>query len=161
MVGKDTIAFPSSHTKNSRQHTFPTGAMAAKVIGGPYERDENIFPALGKTTPFNGHSPHKHKLDKRCGVGEWPLHDLRRAFATGLASLGVQIPVIERFLNHISSSFGRIVGVYQRYGFMSEMRNAITLWEEHISRLTERLITAVNAQIGISISYAGSFTIRL
>jgi integrase len=135
MVGKDTITFPASHTKNSKRHTFPIGQLAIEVIGGPFDQDESVFPALGKDTPFNGHSPCKRRLDKRCGIEGWTLHDLRRTFATGLASLGVQIPVIERLLNHISGSFGGIVGVYQRYDFMPEMREAIARWELHIQKL--------------------------
>jgi integrase len=138
MVGNETIIFPSAHTKNSRQHIFPIGPMAVEIIGGPYKRNENVFPALGKTTPFNGHSPCKRRLDKRCGVEEWTLHDLRRTFATGLASLGVQIPVIERLLNHISGSFGGIVGIYQRYDFMPEMRAAISKWETYVRQLVNR-----------------------
>jgi integrase len=80
--------------------------------------------ASGKITPFNGYSTGKPKLDKRCGVTGWTLHDLRRTFASGLAAQGVQLPVIERLLNHVSGSFGGIVGVYQRYDFMPEMRDA-------------------------------------
>jgi integrase len=135
MIGSTTITFPSVHTKNKRQHTFPVGALARELIGGPYDTNEFVFRGLGRKTPFNGHSPCKRRLDKRCGVEGWTLHDLRRTFATGLASLGVQIPVIERLLNHISGSFGGIVGVYQRYDFMPEMREAITKWELHIQKL--------------------------
>ncbi len=60
---------------------------------------------------------------------------LRRTFASGLASLGVQLPVIERLLNHVSGSFGGIVGVYQRYDFMPEMRAAVGRWEQHVHDL--------------------------
>ena len=49
--------------------------------------------------------------------------------------LGVSIPVIERLLNHISGSFGGIVGVYQRYDYLPEMRDAMARWENHISIL--------------------------
>ena len=135
MVRRDTITFPASHTKNSRTHTFPLGGMAADIIGGPHESDAYVFLALGKETPFNGHSPCKRKLDKRCGVEAWTLHDLRRTFASGLASLGVAMPVIERLLNHVSGSFGGIVGVYQRYDFMPEMREAMSAWEGYLDQL--------------------------
>jgi integrase len=109
--------------------------MAAKIIGGPHESEAYIFLALGKETAFNGHSPCKRRLDERCGVEAWALHDLRRTFASGLASLGVALPVIERLLNHVSGSFGGIVGVYQRYDFMPEMRDALARWEEHVRRI--------------------------
>ena len=93
------------------------------------------FPALGKTTPFNGYSKCKPKLERRCGVSNWTLHDLRRTFASGLASIGVALPVVERLLNHVSGSFGGIVGVYQRYDFFPEMQDAMSHWEKHLQRL--------------------------
>ena len=65
----------------------------------------------------------------------WVLHGLRRTFASGLASIGVSIPVIERLLNHISGSFAGIVGVYQRCEFMPVMHDAITRWGEHVHEL--------------------------
>ena len=135
MVGKDTITLPAWLAKNSRQHTFPLGCMANAFLTPRRPSDALFFPALGKTTPFNGWSKCKPKLEKRCGVYDWTLHDLRRTFASGLASIGVQLPVIERLLNHISGSFGGIVGVYQHYDFFPEMQDAITLWEEHIHKL--------------------------
>jgi len=131
----DTITLPSWLAKNSREHTFPLGSMAKAIIGVPQEKDACVFPALGRKTPFNGHSPCKRKLDKRCGVSDWTLHDIRRTFATGLASLGVGIPVVERLLNHVSGSFAGIVGVYQRYDFMPEMRKAVEAWEAHVLKL--------------------------
>jgi integrase len=97
-----------------------------------------IFPArnTGGKRPFNGYSKSKPKIDELSEVRDWTLHDLRRTYASGLASLGVALPVIERLLNHVSGSFGGIVGVYQRYDFMPEMRDATAQWEEHVLRLT-------------------------
>lgn len=137
MVGDNTITLPSWLTKNSRQHTFPLGSMARVILNPPLSADTHFFPALGKTTPFCGFSKCKAALDRRSGVSDWTLHDLRRTFASGLASIGVQIPVIERLLNHISGSFAGIVGVYQRYDYMPEMRDAIGRWERHVQRLVE------------------------
>jgi len=136
MVGKDAITLPSSLTKNSRQHTIPLGTLARSFVTGPRNREALLFPALGKATLFKGFSPCKRRLDARSGVSGWTLHDLRRTFATGLASIGVSLPVIERLLNHVSGSFSGIVGVYQRYDFLPEMRDAITQWEEHMQELT-------------------------
>jgi integrase len=135
MVGPDTITLPSWLAKNSRTHPFPLGDLARDILGPTRPAGVCYFPALGKSTPFNGHSPCKRRLDKRCGVMDWRLHDLRRTFASGLASIGVQLPVIERQLNHISGSFGGIVGVYQRYNFMPEMRQAIARWEARVLEL--------------------------
>jgi integrase len=135
MVGDNAITLPSWLTKNSRRHIFPLGNMAKQILNPPWPSDAYFFPALGKTTPFCGWSKSKSRIEKQSGTSGWTLHDLRRTFASGLASIGVSIPVIERLLNHVSGSFGGIVGVYQRYDFMPEMRDAITRWEEHIQKL--------------------------
>jgi hypothetical protein len=52
-----------------------------------------------------------------------------------MAALGVQLPVIEKLLNHVSGSFGGIVAVYQRHNFMPEMRDAIEKWEAHLGKI--------------------------
>ena len=135
MIGTDTITFPSDHTKNGRQHVLPLGVIAKEVLGRARPPDVLYFPARGRKTPFNGFSKGKAQLDERCGFSDWTVHDLRRTFASGLASLGVQLPVIERLLNHVSGSFGGIVSVYQRYDFMPEMRTAIGRWEAHVGGL--------------------------
>jgi len=135
MVGDDTITLPAAHTKNSRQHVIPLGAIAKATLGLSRPTAALYFQARGKKTPFNSFSKGKHHLDKRCGFSDWTIHDLRRTFASGLASIGVQLPVIERLLNHVSGSFGGIVSVYQRYDFLPEMRVAIARWEQHVATL--------------------------
>ena len=132
MTGEGTVALPPWLTKNKREHIFPLGPLAASVLTAHPAPDAYFFLAAGKSTPFNGHSACKAKLDHRSGVSDWTLHDLRRTFASGLAALCVSLPVIERLLNHVSGSFGGIVGVYQRYDFFPEMQEAITRWEQHV-----------------------------
>jgi integrase len=135
MIGADTITLPSEYAKNGRLHVIPLGTMAASILGRQRLPKTLYVPARGKSTPFNGFSKTKRELDERCGISDWTLHDLRRTFASGLAALGVPLHVIERLLNHVSGSFGGIVGVYQRYNFMPEMRHAIELWEAHVADL--------------------------
>jgi len=135
MIGADTITLPSQNTKNGRLHVIPLGTMAASILGRQRLAKTLYFPARGKTTPFNGFSKAKRELDERCGISDWTLHDLRRTFASGLAAQGVRLHVIERLLNHVSGSFGGIVGVYQRYNFLPEMRKAIEQWEAYVADL--------------------------
>ena len=65
----------------------------------------------------------------------WTFHDLRRTMASGMARLGVSLPVIEKILNHSGGSFRGIVGVYQRHSFADEKRAALDLWGAHVARL--------------------------
>jgi hypothetical protein len=52
-----------------------------------------------------------------------------------MAKLGVRLEVTEKILNHVSGSTGGIVGVYMKYNFESEMRDAIHRWEAHLSKI--------------------------
>jgi integrase len=138
-ISSGTITLPSEITKNGREHTFPIGKLAASVLQSSIEASDGhyLFPARGRSgTSFNGWSKSKAALDRLSGVGDWTLHDLRRTFASNLAALGVQLPVIEKLLNHVSGSFGGIVSVYQRHNFMPEMRDAMQRWEARLVTIT-------------------------
>ncbi|MCC3246412.1 site-specific integrase [Methylocystis sp. WRRC1] len=142
--GERTITLPSSLTKNKRPHTFPYGALAASILENTPRIGDFVFPASrehvrGKPTVFfNGWGKCKESLDRTCGVSDWTLHDLRRTFATNMAALGVRIEVTEKLLNHVSGSFGGIVGVYQRHNYLDEMRQAIDAWEARLTALLSR-----------------------
>ncbi len=114
------------------KRTFPIGPVTKSLLGPPRPDDACYFPALGLTSHFDGFSKRKPKLERRCGVSDWTIHDLRRTFVSGLSSIGIQLAVIERLVNHVSGSFGGIVSVYQHYDFLPEMREAMLRWEEHI-----------------------------
>ena len=51
--------------------------------------------------------------------------------------LGVRLEVIEAVLGHVSGSRAGIVGVYQKYEFAKEAREALDLWGEHVQRLLD------------------------
>ncbi len=115
------LTFPAPSMKSNRIHAIPLGKLAASLLGTP-------------TVSYA--SKYKAKLDRLSGVTYWTLHDIRRAFASGLASLGVALPVIERLLAHRSGSFAGIVGVYQHYSFMDEQKEAVEKWENYILKIT-------------------------
>jgi integrase len=113
-----------------------------QVSGCPF-----VFSTTGKT-PVSGYSVAKQRLDQamltiaREGTGRadlvippWRLHDLRRTAASGMAKLGAALPTIEKVLNHVSGSFGGIVGVYQRHEFKAEKAAALKAWSEYVLRL--------------------------
>ncbi len=80
----------------------------------------------------------KHLYKKVPDIPHFVLHDLRRTFASGLQRLGVRLEVTESLLGHISGSLGGICAVYQRYDYAAEKREAISLWEKHLSLLLTR-----------------------
>ena len=129
-----TITLPGGLTKNGRVHTFPYGDMTAGILE---KRPNNgfLFPARGSegTKSYCGWSKLKASLDP--SVANWTFHDLRRTFATKLAELGVAPHVIERLLNHVSGTVSGVVAIYNRHAYLSEMRNAVLKWEQHLDSL--------------------------
>jgi integrase len=81
----------------------------------------------------------------------WRNHDLRRTVATGMAKLGVDLPVIEKVLNHSSGSFAGVVGIYQRHTFAQEKRQALDIWGSFVTSLTSR-----NDQVAQALSVRGN-----
>jgi integrase len=135
-IQDDTITLPKEITKNGREHTFPIGNITSTLLTGLSKECTLIFPARGKpSTPFTGWSKSKAALDELSGITNWTLHDLRRTFATNLAQMAVAPHVIERLLNHVTGTISGVTAVYNRATYMSEMREAVALWEIHLKQL--------------------------
>jgi integrase len=145
---KRTITLPASVTKNKREHTLPYGDMVAAILERIERRGRFLFPgSKDANLPITGWSNFKAAFDKTCEVESWTLHDLRRTFATNLAALGIRIEVTEKLLNHVSGSFGGIVGVYQRHAYMDEMRAAIDLWEKRLDQIISQTSATSASQL--------------
>jgi integrase len=134
---------PGTRTKNHRTLTLPLPQLALDVIASvPAIKSEAgfVFTTNGKA-PVSGFSKAKMALDAEMAkimkraIAPWRVHDLRRTFASGLAALGVSLPVIERLLNHVSGSFGGIVSVYQKHEFAAEKAEALQRWALHLRGL--------------------------
>ena len=83
-------------------HTLPRHAS------NPY-----VFAAARGAGSLNGFSKAKKVFDRRCGVSNWTLHDLRRTSRSLLARAGVPPHVAERTLGH---AIAGVAGVYDRHG---------------------------------------------
>lgn len=66
---------------------------------------------------------------------DWRIHDLRRTAASGMAQLAVPPHIIERVLNHTTGTLGGAAGIYNRYGYLAEMRLALEQWSERVTTL--------------------------
>ena len=66
---------------------------------------------------------------------EWKPHDLRRTAASGMAKCGVFQEVIERVQNRMSGKFAGIAGIYNRYDYEKEKREALAGWSQEIERV--------------------------
>ncbi|MGD9544323.1 MAG: tyrosine-type recombinase/integrase [Methylocystis sp.] len=147
-LDKAVWRLPADRVKNARAHEVPlTAQMLAILESLPRVADHDIVFTTTGSTPPSGFSRFKRNLDQTLAalndgkpLEPWRLHDLRRSVASGMASLGVNLPVIEKILNHVSGSFGGIVGVYQKHSFAEEKREALNRWNAHV----ERIISGAN-----------------
>ena len=74
-------------------------------------------------------------IDKVVDIPHWTIHDLRRTFATIHAEIGTPIHITERLLNHASGSTGGIVGIYNKYQYLDEMREAQEKYETILTNI--------------------------
>jgi integrase len=129
---------PRDRVKTGQPHQVPLGRAAIAILKSIPRIGEGRFvlTTTGKT-PSNGHSKGKRRLDALLPpeMPAWRLHDLRRTTASGMARLGIDLPVIEKVLGHRSGSFAGIVAVYQRHDFADEIRAALETWGRHIQGL--------------------------
>jgi integrase len=125
------IRLPAERTKNKHPHEVPLAPLA-----------KGILEVRSRTAPEGlvfGHFPSwskaKAALDLRCGLAPWTIHDLRRTCATGLGNLRVPPHVIEQILNHRSGHKAGVAGTYNRSAYPEEVREALTLWAQHVASL--------------------------
>jgi integrase len=125
---------PRERVKNARRHEVPLPRQVVEILRNEVPRigDKYVFTING-TGAFGGFSKARGRLN--VNIPAWTIHDLRRTVASGMASLGVNLVVIEKVLNHVSGSLGGIVGVYQRHEYAEEKRAALQLWADHVERL--------------------------
>jgi integrase len=132
---------PPARTKNNQPHEVPLSNAALAVLQKVSRIKESpfVFSTNGGASPASGYSKNKRRLDALlpADMPAWRLHDLRRTCASGMARLGINLPIIEKVLNHASGSFAGIVGVYQRHSFADEKRAALEAWGNFIGALVE------------------------
>jgi integrase len=123
-------------TKNGRVHTVPISPQAMAIIKRKIrEGGKWLFPA---TRDANKHlradalqQPLRDSLANLKILPTTP-HDLRRSFATGLASLGAPRLLISLALNHTVPG---VTSVYDRHGYEKELRQWFEAWGKHIAKL--------------------------
>lgn len=136
---------PAELNKSGRAHVLPLTKTAVRRIQNlPRLSDGLVFPSRSTKSdnPVSGIGKAKARIDDSSGVEGWRLHDIRRTVATGMARLKVPPHVVEKVLNHSSGTFSGVAGVYNRFGYLDEMREALERWEGHIDELLANHATA-------------------
>ena len=121
--------------KTDNPHEVPLSKAAVAILRPlPRIGDEYVLTTNGEA-PSSNYAKNKRRLDFLLppDMPLWRLHDLRRTAASGMARLGITLPVIEKVLNHSGGSFAGIVGVYQKHTFSDEKRKALEAWADHVA----------------------------
>ncbi|MGB3271805.1 MAG: integrase arm-type DNA-binding domain-containing protein [Xanthobacteraceae bacterium] len=146
---------PAARVKNGQEHDVPlSDAALALFEARPRIGKAGFMFTVNGTTSVSGYSRAKDRLDaeilkiqqteaKERGenpdevkpIPHWTLHDLRRTGASGMARLHIDLPVIEKILNHTSGSFRGVVGVYQRHSYADEKRKALEAWARFVDSI--------------------------
>lgn len=111
----DLAHLAAEHSKNHRAHLFPVLQEAQKLLTQPLK--------------WGGWGKSHAQLKNASKVANWTLHDLRRTYATTLASLQVPPFVIEALLSHKSGQVSGVAAIYNRYTYLEEMREAVGKFE--------------------------------
>ena len=135
-----TWELPRDRTKNKQPHIVPLSSAVLSILRRQLKEQKElglesayVFTTTGET-PFSGWSRSKKRLDQRCGVTDWRLHDLRRTVVTGMNDdLGVWPHVVEAVVNHVTGAAKRgVAGVYNRAEYLKERRRALERWARHL-----------------------------
>lgn len=151
-IENDIWRLPGERTKSGKGHLIPLSPLAKQILEGVSEIEgcKHVFTTARRGgRPVSGWGKTKNRLDlivakevakgagepldmKKHGIADWTIHDLRRTFATGLRSLGVDRLTVSKCLNHAEAG---ITQVYDRYSADPEKREALKKWAEHIQQL--------------------------
>lgn len=142
---------PGARAKNGDDHTVPLSPAAVDLIEGLPRMGRLMFSTNG-AMPVSGFTRAKTRLDKLMTeavnkdlpkgtdpveIPPFTIHDLRRTAATGMASLRFPPHVVEAVLNHRSGTRRGVAGVYNRFDYAEEKREALDAWARFVADLVE------------------------
>jgi hypothetical protein len=142
LLGSLHPAAPHKFCNIEDQSEWLSPQALAILNGLPRIGDSDLIFTMTGATAISGFTRAKRRLDVAMAalnggaqIAAWAIHDIRRGVVSSLASIDVQLPFIERIVNHISGSFAGVAGIYQRHQFEPEKRAALGRWANHIERV--------------------------
>ena len=131
-IDGDTWTIPADRYKTGKDTIVPlSGAVRALIVAQP-RTGPLVFPGKGGAALSRGGN-HKLSIDKLAPwLAPWRIHDLRRTSRSLMSRAGVQPDIAERVLGH---AIPGIRGVYDRYEFLAEKRDALEKLAELIDRI--------------------------
>jgi integrase len=131
-----TWRIPAARCKNGKAHLVHLSEPVWKIIQQMPRTQEIVFATAGKK-PFQNFGRVKRALDRRSGVTDWCLHDLRRSAVSGMARLGIPPHIADKILNHQSGTISGVAAVYQRHEFLAERKQALERWANHLVEILD------------------------
>ena len=128
------IVLGPDRTKNRKTFELPLSTQALAILERQHRRNSTEFVFSDKG--YQDWDRAKQRLDRKLGIAEWHLHDLRRTCATQLGELGIQPHYVEAILNHVSGHKRGVAGTYNRAKYADEMRTALQRWANHLDTIT-------------------------
>lgn len=119
--------------------TLPEAALAEVGSG---ELRTRVFPSergglLNNLTAFND------EVRELSGVTDWSHHTLRHTIVSQLARARVPFEIRETILNHKDKGMGKIAAVYTHYEYEEEIRDALKLWADLVTKAAGPTLKAV------------------
>jgi integrase len=142
-----TWTLPTERSKNGKALTLPLTPLMLEIIESiPHRHGLDIL--FGTKYGFTNWSLGKAALDEKLDFETgFTHHDIRRSVATGMGKrLGIPPHVIDAVLNH---TLPGVTGIYNRNPYEKEVRDAMLLWDDHISSLikgSKRKVIAFDAK---------------
>jgi len=141
---KGEWTIPKHRVKNGKDHFVHLSSLSLATLETCNPIDAGYVltstrKGARKSCPLNTFSDAKEKLDNKLPIPPWRIHDLRRTCATGMASIGVPREITEKVLNHLSGVNSGLTGIYQRYEYLEERKQALEAWGDRLTLLLKPL----------------------
>jgi integrase len=129
----------ASRYKNKKDMLIPLSEAAQRIIAAQPVLGDFIFSADG-SRPLGGFAERKANFDRKSGVRDYRLHDLRRTTRTLLSRAGINSDLAELCLGHAKIG---IRGTYDRHEYEAEKRHAF----EQLAAQIERIVHPPEAAV--------------
>jgi integrase len=139
--GGATWTIPGARYKSGKDTVIPLSKAAQRIVASQpvLPGGDHVFSADG-SRPLGGFDARKKDFDKRSGVSNYGLHDLRRTARTLLSRAGISADIAEMCLGH---AIGGVRGTYDRHRYEAEKRAAFEALAAQIERITRPPADAV------------------
>ena len=166
-LGQALSVIPADSFKSDHVHVVPLVPVAVQTIEyvcayHPTRNGKYVFSGTDGRRPLAGWSKAQDRLMRAMcsltgerAVKDFNPHDIRRTVATRIAELlgvgGEQL--IRRVLGHAD---GSVTAIYNRYGYVKEMRAALEQWTGELTRGLSADPYVISAQHVVSLPSARS-----